>query len=128
MTEHINVMYFSINGDDTLELPIPLEVEGYFCGVIEMSGKINNSTKDDLYLCSDICEESSVGLIRMPVLRSIRRRPNGLILNDLNHIIWLKVMRPRINTIRLYISNAKGEIVAFADNNLKCTLLFKTVQ
>ena len=123
MTEHMNVMYLTITGDDTLELPVPLEVEGYTCGVIEMSGKINNF-KGDLFLCSDICEESIVGDIRMPVLRSIRRKTNGLILNDLNHIVWLNVMRRHINTIHFYIANAKGEIVAFADSRLKCTLVF----
>ena len=123
MTNHMNVMYLTITGDDTLELPVPLEVEGYACGVIEMSGKVNNF-KGDLYLCSDIREESIVGDIRMPVLRCIRRKTNGFIINDLNHIVWLKVMRPCINTVRFYIANGKGEIVTFAENKLKCTLLF----
>ena len=50
-------LYISTSGDITLELPVPLEVEGCMCGIIEMSGRLS-TYKGDLYLCSDICEES----------------------------------------------------------------------
>ena len=30
-------MHISTSGDMTLELPVPLDVEGYVCGIIEMS-------------------------------------------------------------------------------------------
>jgi len=120
----MNVLYISITGDDTLDLPVPLEVENFKCGVVEMTGKINNEFKGDIFLCSDVCEESIVGEIKLPVLRNIRRRPNGIVLNDINHITWLRVMRPRITSIRFYITNVNGEIITFEDNKLNCTLLF----
>ena len=116
-------MYISTSGDMTLELPVPLDVEGYVCRIIEMSGKFS-SCKGDLYLCSDICEESIVGDPVMPVLRNIKRRANGIIINDINHVIWLKVMRPCITSIHLYIANFNGDIMTFGDEKLKCTLLF----
>ena len=117
--------YLSLSGDTTLDLPVPLDVEGFMCGIIEMSGKLM-TYKGDLYLCSDICEESIVGDTIMPVLQNIRRRANGVIINDVNHVIWLRLIRPKITNIRLYIANAGGEIMSFGDDKLKCTLLLTT--
>ena len=33
-------VYLTSNGDTTIDLPIPLEVEGYGVGVVEMSGRV----------------------------------------------------------------------------------------
>ena len=88
-----------------------------------MSGKVN-TFKGDLFLCCDICEESDIGENMMPVLRSIKRKTNGMIINDINHVIWLRVMRPHIRYIRLYISDEFGEIKTVDKNKLNCTLLF----
>ena len=60
----------------------------------------------------------------MPILRNIKRRTNGSIVNEINYVIWLRVMRPHISSIRLYITNQFGDIIALPKNNLKCTLLF----
>ena len=122
MTKNMKSLYISTNGDTTLELPVPLEVEGCVCGIIEMSGKLT-TYKDDIFLCSDICEESIAGETIMPVLRNIKRRSNGIIINDVNHIIWLKIKRPKITSIRFYIANARGDVMSFGDDKLKCTLL-----
>ena len=50
-------LYISTSGDTTLELPVPLEVDGYVCGIIEMAGQLKRNP-GDIFLCSDICEES----------------------------------------------------------------------
>ena len=42
-------LYLSTKGDDTIDLPVPLEVENYLCGIVEMSGKVN-TFKEDLFL------------------------------------------------------------------------------
>ena len=65
-----------------------------------------------------------MGEIMMPVLRSIKRKTNGMVNNDINHVIWLRVMRPHISNIRLYISDEHGEIKTVDQKKLKCTLLF----
>ena len=88
--------------------------------VVKMSGKVN-TFKGDLFLCCDICEESYMGENMMPVLRSIKRKTNGMVMNDINHVIWLRVMRPHIS---LYISDEFGEIKTVGKNKLNCTLLF----
>ena len=117
----MKAVYPSTEGDTTIELP--LEVEGYGCGVVEINGKFN-SIKENLYLCCDICEESFVGNNRYPILRALEQRPNGLTTNEIHHVIWLCVMRPHISSIRLYIANEYGDIITLGKNKLNCTLLF----
>ena len=63
-------MYISTSGDTTLELPVPIDVDGCVCGVIEMNGKLS-SYVGDIFLCSDICEESIAIETVMPVLQNI---------------------------------------------------------
>ena len=123
MSEHVKTLYLSTKGDNAIDLPVPLEVKNYQCGVVEMSGKVN-TFKGDLFLCCDICEESYMGENMMPVLRSIKRKTNGMIINDINHVIWLCVMRPHISNICLYISDEFGQIKTVDKNKLNCTLLF----
>ena len=46
----MKAIYLTTDGDTTTELPVPLEIEGYGCGVIEMSGKVRTGFTDNLYL------------------------------------------------------------------------------
>ena len=77
---------------------------------------------NNLYLCSDIVEESDVGNIKMPVLRFLKRK-NGVPV-EINNVIWLRVMRPSISRIRLYIADETGKVLSLPKNTLNCTLLF----
>ena len=52
----MKVIYITTTGDNTLELPTPLDVEGYLCGLVELAGKVVN-LKGDLFLCCDFCED-----------------------------------------------------------------------
>ena len=123
MSKNMKSLYISTSGDTTLELPVPLDVEGLVCGIIDMSGKLT-TYKGDIFLCSDICEESVAGETVIPVLQNIKRRTNGVVVNGVNHVIWLKVIRPKLSSICFYIANARGDIMSFGDDKLKCTLLF----
>ena len=42
MSEHMKVLYLTTTGDNTIELPTPLDIEGYLCGIIELAGKVVN--------------------------------------------------------------------------------------
>lgn len=126
-------VYFHLEGkpgtnvlDERITLAMPLKVEGYGCGLFEISGRVvnKNQKRDPLYLCCDICEDSNVHDNKMPVLRQLVRNGNGLIQNDINHIIWLKINRPIVSTIRLYIATADGELASLTSSKLDCALLF----
>ena len=121
----MKALYLSCDGDTTNFLPVPLEVENYYVGLIEIHGKIDKVISDNCFLCSDICEESIIGENQLPILRGIHRRQNGMIINDeMYHMIWLKVVRPHISTIQLYICNELGDVISLQKNSLTCTLLF----
>ena len=77
---------------------------------------------NNLYLCSDIVEESDVGNIKIPVLRSLKRK-NGIPV-EINNVVWLCVKRPSISRIRLYIADDRGKVFSLPKNTLNCTLLF----
>ena len=70
---------------------------------------VDEGYTDNLYLCSDIVEESDVGSIKMSVLRYLKRK-NG-IPTEINNVIWLQVMRPSISSIRLYIADETENII-----------------
>ena len=38
----MKVLYLTTTGDDTIELPTPLDIEGYLCGIVELAGKVVN--------------------------------------------------------------------------------------
>ena len=38
----MKVIYITTTGDNTLELPTTLDVEGYLCGLVELAGKVVN--------------------------------------------------------------------------------------
>ena len=134
----MHAVYLTTNGDTTTFLSTPLEVQGYGCGIIELDGKViipkrlmkdqsleqntDDGFSNNLYLCSDIVQESDVGNIKMPVLRSLKRR-NGIPV-EINNVIWLRVMRPSISRIRLYIADDTGKVFSLPKNTLNCTLLF----
>ena len=40
----MKVIYITTTGDNTLELPTPLDVEGYLCGIVELAGKVVKGT------------------------------------------------------------------------------------
>ena len=134
----MQAVYLSTNGDTTTFLSTPLEVQDYGCAIFEFDGKVTipkrmmksnppvdgdeDRFSDNLYLCSDIVEESDVGNIKMPVLRFLKRK-NGIPL-AIDNVIWLRVMRPSITKIRLYIADENGKILSVPKNTLNCTLLF----
>ena len=60
----------------------------------------------------------------MPILRYINRNPNGLVNKSIDHVIWLQVVKPNINSIRLYIADEFGKNVLVDKNTLNYTLLF----
>lgn len=124
-------IYLTTTNDTTTLLDIPLEVENYACGIIEMSGTIQDD-KSPLYLCCDIIEESPVGIPGkefgnvnyLPVLRQLNINNKHVVKGNIAHVVWIKVLRHQINSIRLYITSATGEITTFEENKLNCTLLF----
>lgn len=137
-------LYLNTNGDKTIQLPTPLTLDNYRCAIIEMTGEIEmkqadttaiishtptNREKISLYLCSDICEDSVLEHTKLPILRSIFVNPKNKKINKpIHNLIWLKVTRPTIDSIRLYISDQFGTPVTLTNSNLECTLVLLPIR
>ena len=65
----MNAVHLTTLGDTITHLPLPIEVEGYGCGIIELMGKVQNGFGHPLYSYCDICEESTVGNIKIPCFK-----------------------------------------------------------
>ena len=111
--------------DITTTLAVPLQVEKYGCGLISIHGNVvpTGAKKSPLYLCIDVCEDSNVGEIKMPVLRQLVRNSRGMII-DVNNIIWLRVNRPIVRSLRVYIADSVGRLASLSTGWLSCALLF----
>ena len=46
----MKVLYLTTTGDDTIELPTPLDIEGYLCGIVELAGKVVNLKGDFIFV------------------------------------------------------------------------------
>lgn len=130
-------IYLSTDGDEKISLPNSLDLENYGCAVVEMSGEIKvfdtdgdgNQKKvkidETLYLCCDIVEDSVLMNTKLPILRSIYvNSKNSKINKPIENLIWLNVKRPKIDHIRLYITDKTGIPVSLSKSKLECTLLF----
>jgi hypothetical protein len=127
MSPRYKSAYFSTEGDTTISLQSPLELENYACGLTKISGKIDTSNgmyKKKIYLCCDMIEESLVEKTTMPVLHKIETNNYGKIDDTINHVIWLSIIRPTITSIRLYICDEHQKVVSLSKSLVNCTLLF----
>lgn len=113
--------------DETTTLAVPIQGITHGVGLVEVSGRVvtsNARSKENMYICCDICEDSNVEDIKMPVLRQLKRNANGVLTTDIHHIIWLRTNRPEISDIRMYIADSKGQLVSLSSYRLSCLLLF----
>ena len=117
------ILHLDTDGDTTIIYKNPLEYEGYGIGLVKVSGKIKIQSNSDLFLCCDLIEESFIGNEKFPVLYPLEREENGKITCDIYKVLYLRIIRPSITSIRLYIIDKKGKVVSLAKNYLRCTLL-----
>ena len=117
------ILYLDTDGDTLINYEVPLEYESYGIGLIDVQGKIKVQSNNDLFLCCDIIEESYVGNEKLPVLCRLDRDENGKIDCNIYKVLYLRIIRPVISSIRLYICDKKGKIVSLPKNYLRCTLL-----
>ena len=119
------ILYLWTNGDDITQLSETLEVEGYGCGVLDITGKLPQLNSNNVYyLCCNFVEDSFVNKTRLPVLRQIRVNSKGGIQSDVGHVIWIPIIRTSLSNVRLYITDEEGKIISVGGRGLNSTLLF----
>lgn len=114
------------SADESFYLANTIDSKGTEIAVTSITGKIPESFKTKrLFLCSDICRESYVNERKLPVLCELRVKNTGYIQGYLAHFVFLKIIRPSIESLRLYIADDNCNIVSFPTGMLKCALLLK---
>ena len=120
-------LYFTFEGENTFQLAKTINTDKYLCGICNLEGKIvtpNYKKSQRLFLCSDICQESYVNSLKLPILCEMIRNQGGSVINEFYNITWLRILRPTISSLKLYICDEEGSTVAFDSGELRCSLLF----
>jgi hypothetical protein len=113
--------------DFTVELPQPINLKGSWeCALLDFQLTGATIPNDPFYLCSDICEDSSVGDVRLPVLRRLsakgRKKDSEI---QFQHPLYMRVRLDHIPRIRLFIRPEHHSDEADRSGQLTCTLHFK---
>lgn len=128
MTSQVYPLFLKTEGDtvNTLADIIHLNPrKSYGIGLFGLYGKLTRNNKDDnLYLCCDIISQAHVGSIKLPCLDIIKsKEKSGALSLSIPKIMWLNIVRYKISTIRLYITDENGEIASLKTCQLNCKLL-----
>lgn len=125
----MNTIYVTMTSAHEL-VHLPVEISGFQkgCALFEISGNVYPYIDDVLYLCVDFIDESIIGPKMIPILRRIRLHPNkngsgGFIDHTFNKMLWISCNRSPIKELRVYISDAQGNLPPFVDCHIKCTLV-----
>lgn len=117
----------------TVKLPnsLSLDSTGWVCGLCEIEFAPLPKTPKMLYLLMDLCQESIVNNLTLPLLRSLYigsyRIINRPLLLTYNPIFYIPVKQQRVDQIHIYIKSPDDELVSFGEKPLRCTLHFKRV-
>jgi hypothetical protein len=128
MNTDIYPLFLKTNGDtiNTLADIIYLNPKySYALGLFGIQGKVIPFNKDEnLYLCCDIIGQAHVGNIKLPCLDIIKSQERGgNIIMLPSKVMWVGIVRHKISSIRLYITNEKGHIASLKNCQLNCKLL-----
>ena len=100
-----------------INLPKPVSLEG--CWEVALTEhRIKTSSKDPIYVFSDICEDSYVFGALSPVLRRLDKK-----VDTLSHPNFIKVAKLEFSTIRIYLKDCfmKEQVV----QDFYCTLCLR---
>lgn len=125
----MNTIYITMTSSHEL-VHLPIEISGHLkgCALFEINGTVYPHVDDVLYLCVDFIDESIIGSKMMPILRRIRLHRDmtgggGFIDHTFNKMLWLSCNRTPIKELRVYISDAQGNLPPFVRCHINCTLV-----
>lgn len=115
------------SADSSFSLANDLQTKNTEIAITDVSGTFTTEivNKKRLFLCTDVCKESFVNDKKLPVLCELKIKKNGYIQGSLAHFVYLKVIRPTVSTLRLYIADEDCNIISFTSGLVRCSLLLK---
>ncbi len=127
----MNVIYVDMDSSSqSIALPVTLSMEGHGCALFEIRGRVKPYTSVPLYMCVDFIDNSVIGPKLLPILRRVRlkrikgnARQEATIEHVFSKMLWLPVNRSPLEEIRVYLSDANGQVPSFDQCHLTCTLV-----
>ena len=126
--------YFPSNRASSFIVKLPENIslmESWCCALTELQYSYSKGSYDTFCVCSNICEDSIVGGIKLSILRSATTKGSGgrarRWTESWNDLYYIPLKQTEFNTIEINITDRKGEEVSFIDKDFICTLHFKTV-
>ena len=128
----MNAIYVDMDSSNHWQvLPKSLHVCHMECGLLEITARIFPAPKGLLYLCADFVESSVAGDSEMPILRRIKfsqmKDGSGACKKMFDPVLWVPIVRDRLDEIRLYITDKDGDITPFDKCTLNCTLVGREI-
>ena len=106
----------------TIQLPEELQLSGIWtCSLSSL--KCVSKSNADLYVFSDILEESIVNSRKLPIMQYVSGK-RGKIVRGFDGSIAPRVVRHRIGTIHIYITDAHLNKAPLTGEITTCTLRF----
>ena len=127
-----SVLYLQTDGDTVNNISInERKFKECFIGVASVQGKLKiQDPKEQIFLCCDSCQASTIGNSgEIPVLRHLvipegtKQNDNVTVSIEYNNIIWLKLLKTELTSVRVYITKSNGSLANVTDCQLMCTVV-----
>lgn len=114
--------------DFRVHLPRPLTLLGnWTVSLVEVSVKLQKalslSTRPELIVCSDLCDDTVVGERELPLLRRVYTKRTTSIIYQVPYAVPLRI--GHFADIHIYIGDEDNEPASFLTGDVTVMLLFK---
>lgn len=109
--------------DFKVHLPKPLYFQGHWTVSLLEFSLLSGNTKPELYVCSNLCQDSIVGERELPLLRRVFLEKTGN--NIYNNPYEVPLRLGEIQDVRVYIKDPTNQPASFLNGGVTVTLLLK---
>jgi hypothetical protein len=109
--------------DFKVHIPKPLYFQGHWTVSLSEFSLISGNTKRELYVCSNVCQDSIVGEGELPLLRRVVLEKTGNNIYTNPYEVPLRL--GEFQDVRIYIRDSSNQEASFLKGVVTVTLLLK---
>ena len=109
--------------DFKVHIPKPLYFQGHWTVSLLEFSLLSDDTKRELYVCSNLCQDSIVGERELPLLRRVFLEKAGN--NIYNNPYEVPLRLGEFQDVRVYIRDSSNQAASFLKGGVTVTLLLK---
>lgn len=109
--------------DFLVHLPKPLYLQGHWTVSLLEFNLSTTSTQPELYVCSNLCQDSIVGDRELPLLRLVNCKKSGNIIYNYPYEVPLRL--GELQDVRVYIRDVNNQPASFLKGITTVTILLK---